>query len=194
MTRLKLLAAAAALTVLPLFTPAAQAGERHHGDRRSEVFYRDGCRVERVWRSHGRYSETVDCRSGRPGHYHRGWRDDDRDDDRTWRHGRDWRDDRGWESQHVGGWFDDRRRNVVRSYYGRDCHPYRSDWGRPYHLGREFPHGHHWRSVSHDLNRRLGPPPRGYVYGRYNDDVLLIREATRLVVDAILLNDRRHRW
>jgi hypothetical protein len=200
--RLTILAAAVAASLLPMFAPAAHAWDRgYHQDRRVEVFYRDSCRVERVWRSNGRYSENIDC--SRPRHHGRGhdggWRDR-HDDDRSWRESRNWRDDRHWrgdrgyDSRSVGAWFDDRRRSVVGRYYGRDCHPYRADWGRPYRLGHEYPRGHHWGAVSADLYRRLGPPPRGYVYGRHNDDVLLIREATRLVVDAILLNERRHRW
>ena len=33
----------------------------------------------------------------------------------------------------------------------------------------------------------LRPPPEGHIYGRVDDDILLIRAATRLVVDAVLL-------
>lgn len=195
--RLKLVLAAAAMSMLPLMSGSALARDNdgwRGGDRGREVFYRDGCRVEREWRGNGRYRETVDCgdrHSGWRGHDDRGWRGYDR--------GRDWRDDRWRESRYddryVGRWFGDRHRSSLTRYYGgRDCHRYRSDWGRPYSLGREFPRGHRWSPISRELYGHFGAPPRGYVYGRYNDDVLLIQEATRLVVDAIIAGDRRDRW
>lgn len=195
--RWKVMVAAAALSALPVMASPALAWNDNGwrgGDRGREVFYRDGCRVEREWRGNGRYRETVDCNRrdrGWRGH-DRGWRDDDYRD-------RDWRDDRwrrsGYDDRYVGRWFGDGHLRSLTNYYGgRDCHRYRSDWGRPYSLGHEFPRGQRWRPISRELYGHLGPPPRGYVYGRYNDDVLLIQEATRLVIDAIIAGDRGGRW
>jgi Ni/Co efflux regulator RcnB len=197
--RLKILFTAAALSALPVLTTPAMARDRDwRDDRRVEVFERDGCSVEREYRGRGRYTETVDCsRRNRWGDRdHRRWsRDDDDDrDERRWSSG-GWSDRSFDERRYLGAFFGDDHRRVVSRYYGRDCHPYRSDFRRPYRIGDAFPRGYRSRPISHDLYRLLPAPPRGYGYVQYDSDVLLIREATRLVVDAILLSgERRGRW
>jgi hypothetical protein len=39
--------------------------------------------------------------------------------------------------------------------------------------------------VPAELSRRLGPPPKGYVYGVVDGDLLKLVAGTMLVVDAI---------
>jgi hypothetical protein len=186
--RLKILLAATVLSALPVLSNEAFARDRddryYRDDRRVEVFYRDGCRVEREWGRRGRYSETVDCRH----------------DDRRRYAGHGWGDDRrrnydDGHQRYVGAFFGESHRGALsRHYGGRDCDRWRADWRRPYRVGHAFPREHHYRPISRDIYGYLPPPPRGHFYAHYNDDVLLIREATRLVVDAILASDRGRRW
>jgi Nickel/cobalt transporter regulator len=53
--------------------------------------------------------------------------------------------------------------------------------------GRALPHDIDYRPLSNWSDYDLSPPPSGYVYGQVDDDILLIRRATRLVVDVALL-------
>ena len=53
--------------------------------------------------------------------------------------------------------------------------------------GRALSHDVYYRPVSNWRDYGLSVPQSGYVYGRVDDDILLIRRATRLVVDVALL-------
>ena len=53
--------------------------------------------------------------------------------------------------------------------------------------GRALSHDVYFRPLSNWSDYDLSPPPNGYVYGSVDGDILLIRTATRLVVDAVLL-------
>ncbi len=53
--------------------------------------------------------------------------------------------------------------------------------------GRALPHDVYFRPLSNWRDYDLSPPPYGHVYGSVDGDILLIRTATRLVVDAVLL-------
>ncbi len=54
-------------------------------------------------------------------------------------------------------------------------------------VGRTLPHDVYFRPLSNWSDYDLSPPPYGHVYGSVDGDILLIRTATRLVVDAVLL-------
>lgn len=207
--RLSWLMCAAVLATAPVFAGSAEARDRDWRDRdrgRVEVFYRDGCRVEREWRGRGRFEERVDCsRRERDRRWDsRGrddrWSDDRRYSDRGWNE-RGWNDrgwdDRGWDDRrYIGAFFSDDHRRIISNYTGRDCRRWSRDGRRPYSVGSVFPSDYGWRPISRDLYAQLPRAPYGYSYVRFDDDVLLIREATRLVIDAILLSGERRdrRW
>ena len=93
----------------------------------------------------------------------------------------------------YGSWFGDDYVSVVTTYYGRPCHPYarwRGDWRRPYEIGYALPPGVRFAPPPHALYRQLRPAPYGYSYVSVDGDLLLIADATRLIVDAILLSTR----
>jgi hypothetical protein len=58
----------------------------------------------------------------------------------------------------------------------------RKKWTRGHALPRDV----YYRPVTNWNDYNLSPPPYGHVYGDVDGDILLIREATRLVVRAIL--------
>lgn len=53
--------------------------------------------------------------------------------------------------------------------------------------GRALPHDVYYRPVPNWREYDLSPPPYGHVYGSVDGDILLIRAATRLVVDVAIL-------
>lgn len=56
---------------------------------------------------------------------------------------------------------------------------------RKYHIGGVLPHG--YRPVPPDLQMRLGPPPQGAFYAVVDNDVLLVTEAGKKILDAVTL-------
>lgn len=89
-------------------------------------------------------------------------------------------------------------RVVIENYYreGRHCPPglaKKKNGCLPpghakkhYHLGKPLPHYVKVERLPRYLRHRLPPPPQGYVYGYVDNDVLLIAEATRQVMDAVV--------
>jgi Ni/Co efflux regulator RcnB len=96
--------------------------------------------------------------------------------------------------------FHDRQRELAREYYKREyhdrgrcppglarkhnrCEPprHRGKWER----GKPLPRDVAYRPVPHDLEVRMGPPPRGYRYVDVAGDILMIAVGTAVVVDAI---------
>ena len=59
----------------------------------------------------------------------------------------------------------------------------RKKWSKGYVLPRDV----YYRSVYNWRDYDLSPPPYGHVYGQVGDDILLIRAASRLVVDVVIL-------
>lgn len=123
----------------------------------------------------------------------------DRDDRRDWRHGRDdrrdWDRDRGqkhgWDRGrgHDRHWRDDRRKKAQKHWGKQHArwrlhhHPHRRHW-----LGRHFA----WRGYDHIRHHDrygLRPPPHGHFYARIDNDVFLVAEATRRIIDAFVLVD-----
>jgi len=93
----------------------------------------------------------------------------------------------------YGSWFGDGYTRIITSYYGRPCWSYagwRGPWRRPYEIGYVLPPSLVWGALPGDLYGQLPPAPYGYRYVVVGWDLLLIEEATGLVVDAILLDDR----
>lgn len=87
--------------------------------------------------------------------------------DRQYRH-RD-REPERWEYDHRQHWRGDR-------------HPRRDYWrGRPLP-----PHGR-FLVIPDYWTYRLPPPPRGHYYVRVDNDVFLVMEATRTIIDAFIL-------
>jgi len=86
-------------------------------------------------------------------------------------------------------------REIIRDYYGAPpgCPPGLAKKHNgclpPGQAKKRYELGHplsvSYRPLPGDLLRRLPPPPSGYIYGRVDNDVLLIAEATRRVVDAV---------
>jgi hypothetical protein len=94
----------------------------------------------------------------------------------------------------IGGYFDHRYGAVVEQYYGRPCRRYgdwRGEWRRPYAVGYALPPHVHWRPVEPDLYRVLPRAPVGYSYVSVDRDVLLIAEASKRVIDAIVIASAR---
>ena len=58
---------------------------------------------------------------------------------------------------------------------------------KKYSVGYRLPDDVYYRTV-YDFERYdLVPPPQGHFYGYVDEDILLIRAATRFVVDAVIL-------
>ena len=123
--------------------------------------------------------------------YEHGYNNYQRDDHRhEYRHGRDDSD------HHVR--FDDRRRDNIRIYlnesYQRKCphglakksgHCMPLGQARKYRIGDTIPNG--YRSLPRDLLVRMGPPPSGTYYAMVDQDVFLVTEATKKILDAVTL-------
>jgi len=53
--------------------------------------------------------------------------------------------------------------------------------------GRALPQDVYFRPLSNWDDYDLSPPPYGHVYGSVDGDILLMRTATRLIVEAVIL-------
>lgn len=143
-------------------------------------------------RDNGRYERQDDRRADRRDD-RRGDRDDDRrgyrrDDDR-----------RGGSVQvQIGGYFGDRQRSDVYSYYGQPtrahcppglakknngCQP--PGQAKKWKLGQPLPRDIGYSPVEADIRIRLGTPPAGYEFVRVAQDILMIAVGTSIVIDAI---------
>lgn len=92
--------------------------------------------------------------------------------------------------------FGSDRRAIISDYYQsvKPCPPglaKKHNGCRPpgqakksYVIGRPLPGG--YEPLPPVLMQRMPPPPRGYVYGYVDGDVLMIAEATHRVVDAVV--------
>lgn len=56
-----------------------------------------------------------------------------------------------------------------------------------YQVGHTLPDGLWGDSLTDELLALLSPPPRGYTYRRVDGDVLLVAEATKKVIDAVVM-------
>lgn len=185
--------------------PAGPAGNvilAGHRDRDRERHWRRGDR-DRHWRSDRR-----DDRRWGHGRDDRRWRHR-RDDRRVWRddrrrrhgdwdrgrgHDRDWRADRrhgkhkGWDRKHKR-WEKQQKRweRKHRRWHARQ-HPRHRHW-----RGRHVSRGNY--EVFRDYDRyRLPRPRRGQFYARSGNDVFLVSEATRRIIDAFLLQNTLGRF
>lgn len=100
---------------------------------------------------------------------------------------------------HVGAYFDEPKRHVIRDYYGAEFHAGRCPPGlakkhngcmppgqaKQWALGHPLPRSVVFYAVPPVLVTRIGPPPAGYRYVRVASDILLIAVGTGMVVDAI---------
>ena len=99
-----------------------------------------------------------------------------------------------------GGHWDRHHRDVIVRYYDSHriscppglvetrtgCLP-RGQAKKRYAIGRPLPDTVIIETLPYDLMRQLPPPPHGYIYRRVDGDVLLIAEATKKVIDAVVL-------
>lgn len=159
------------------------------------------------WSDKGGKGKGSDERGGGKGKGHQD-RDDRGRDDRDNRGDRGGRTDQRQAAPQVqsrdGGlsidiFFDDRRRAVVRDYYGdqfrsgncppglakknNGCMP--PGQARKWAKGRPLPRDVVFYEVPQSLVVRLGVPPAGHKYVRVAADILLIAIGTSMVVDAI---------
>jgi hypothetical protein len=175
---------AAALAAM-LMAPAASAHD--YKEKRGYGYHRHGDDDDR--RGYGRYGHSDSYGYG----YGEGYRYD------RWRGEGHWRDQYGHRKGPparvvirvpVGGYFDYGYDRLIGDYYGRDCRRYSawdSEWRRPYRIGYELPNDVSWRYVPSDLARRLPPPPYGHSYVNVDRDVLLVAEASKRVIDAVVI-------
>jgi hypothetical protein len=153
-------------------------------------------RSDRDWRRDGDRTRRSDRDWRRDGdrtrHSDRDWR---RDHDRTRRSDRDWRrDDRrdhgkhyrrdrgkhyGWDRGKHYGWNKGKKRKHWRARH----HPRHN-----YYIGRRFPRVQYVVIDRYD-DYYLPPPRRGHYYARVDNDVYLVAEATKLIIDAFVLLD-----
>jgi len=128
---------------------------------------------------------------GDSGH-ERHWDNDD--DDHKWRRQGHDRDDR----DNVIIVIDSRDRDIIREYRWDDdfCPPglVRKKHGcippghaKKYRIGERLPDYVVYYPVEDDLRIRLSPLPVGYNYVRVDEDILLIGEAGKKVIDAVTL-------
>ena len=100
----------------------------------------------------------------------------------------------------VGGYFDDRDKQVARTYYGervasgKGCPPGLAKknngcmppgQAKKYQVGEPLPAGVVLYPVPQRVLVQLPPPPSGHKYVRVAADILLIAVGTSMVVDAI---------
>lgn len=99
----------------------------------------------------------------------------------------------------IGGYFQDRHRQLAREYYERPenrgfCPPGLAKKGngclppgqaKKWRQGYPLPAGVVYYDVPRSVVLTLGVPPAGYRYVRVASDILLIAVGTSLVVDAI---------
>ncbi len=130
------------------------------------------------------------------------WEGKNRD---KWEHERG-HDDRGHDDR--GGWDDGLNvtinigdRGVIQHYlsdrYNSNCPPGLAkkhngclppgQAKKRYVVGRPLPDGVFFQPISGDLLGHLQPVPYGYRYVRVDEDVLLISEASKHVIDAVTL-------
>lgn len=77
------------------------------------------------------------------------------------------------------------RRHVRRHVRLWHRHPRRAYW-----VGRRFPYERRYYVVIRDYHHyHLPPPPRGHFYARVDDEVFLVAEATKRIIDAFVLLD-----
>lgn len=130
------------------------------------------------------------------GHYHK---QQSYKYDRWDNYGRDYRFNGGDKRGHDYGRYQPRRptvyipsndRIVIKKYYATQPVVYRPVgpvYKPAWRVGYSLPHYVTYRPVPNRLLNRLQPIPVGYEYVRVNDDILLITQATRIVLDAITL-------
>ena len=58
---------------------------------------------------------------------------------------------------------------------------------KKYQVGYALPGDISYRTIYEYQRYNLAPPPSGHFYGSVDNDILLIRAASRLVVDAVIL-------
>ncbi|MDH3669335.1 MAG: RcnB family protein [Paracoccaceae bacterium] len=58
---------------------------------------------------------------------------------------------------------------------------------KKYQVGQRLPDYVRYRTIYDYERYELAPPPQGHFYGYVDEDIVLIRAATRLVVDAVIL-------
>lgn len=140
--------------------------------------------------------------SAKDDHGHKGHHKHERrwdDDDRHRHHG--WYDERRrWDDDKVIIVIDSRDRDIIRRYGWHDdhnhcprglvetrrgCVPY--GHAKKYRVGERLPDYVVYYPVEDDLRVRLSPLPVGYNYVRVDQDILLIGEATKKVIDAVTL-------
>jgi hypothetical protein len=215
MTRIELMRALIAALALVLASPAYADDDKHERGRHHEKHWRGEDRDDRYERRRwhdeelrgGRYErwreERYHGHRGRgrwsddyhgvpPGHYRREWGRDvyvyrapPRYDD--------WRE-RDRYALSIGGYFGRDYAVLVSRYYGQPCHwasDWRGDWRRPYWVGRPLPPHLRYHHIDRDLIRRLPPAPYGHSYVGIDRDVLLVADATKLVIDALVLASAR---
>ena len=154
------------------------------------------------WRDRGHRHRDWDDdwrdRDHRRGHWERDWERDHRRGDWDRHRHREWGWDRGrhrgwdrgrghdwrWGRGH-GRWDDDRWRDRKRwkkdARWRLDHHPYHRRW-----VGRHF----EWRRYDHIRDHArygLRPPLPGYFYARIDNDIFLVAEGSRRIVDAWVL-------
>jgi Ni/Co efflux regulator RcnB len=115
--------------------------------------------------------------------HHYGW---SHDRDRFYAHERHERSERS-ERYYTPSYpaFRPHDRVVIREYYGPVVYrPVPPAW----RVGYTLPYYTHYEYLSPRLLTRLQPVPVGYEYVKVDGNVLLIQDATRLVVDALTLS------
>ncbi len=101
--------------------------------------------------------------------------------------------------QGKGTRFDDRHRDIIRDYFGREfkrgncppglakkrngCMP--PGLAKQWAIGRPLPHDLTHYDLPYALLKELGHAPDGYKYVRVGADILMIAIGTKMVVDAI---------
>lgn len=133
-----------------------------------------------------------------------GWKEKHRDEHKGRGHGRDDDHDRRYyevrERDVTRVYIDRPHRDVIVRYYGE--HGYSCPPGlvktrsgcipkghakKRYVIGRPLPSTVIVEPLPRDLVVMLPPPPSGYIYRRVDGDVLLVAEATKKVLDAVVL-------
>lgn len=194
--------------------PRAAAGVAVSGDL-ILVDHRDG---DRDWRRY-RGRDDDDWRRGRDRddrdrrHHRQGKRDHDRGKHLGWErgrgHDRDWRRGRGhdrdwWRGRgHDRDWAKKRQKKWAkeRRKWAKQQRQHRKEWAKqqrrwharqhprhPRWVGRPFRHDRY--SVLREFDRYSLPPPwGGQFYAQSGNEIFLVDEATRMILDAFVFSD-----
>jgi Ni/Co efflux regulator RcnB len=192
--RLLAMLIAALFAAGPVLAERGDKADKHAEKQAQKAEKHAEKRAEKADKRAGKDAEKADKRAGK--HAEMAW--DDGDKER--KHARK-RDQHERQDVRIGAYFDDRHRQVTRTYYtqhygnARNCPPGLAKknngcmppgQARKLAVGQPLPAGVVVYAVPQPVLVQLPPPPYGYRYARVGNDIVLVQAQNNLVVDIIV--------